>query len=121
MNKRSSQMDHDNMVKNLVDHLITHSYSDVKADIDGYESPYRITWKSTAHGHVPDATSGSQIFEVETQDSINQSHTEDQWKLFAAHAHNTGGTFTVVVPKGCNQAAKVRLEELNIQAGIWEA
>ena len=124
MAKRKSQTDHDNMVKSLADHLIAHNYSNVKAAINGYDYPSKITWRSTGQGHFPDATARdtqSQIFEVETEDSINDSHTEDQWKLFAAHANNTGGVFTVVVPHGCSQAAQVRLNQLNLRAKVWEA
>lgn len=124
MTKRKSQRDHDNMLKTLADNLITHNHPNVRVDIEGYDRPYKITWKVTGRGHIPDATAGAtrpQIFEVETEDSINDSHTEDQWKLFAAHASNTGGVFTVVVPHGCSQAAKSRLNQLNLQAEVWEA
>lgn len=124
MTKHKSQANHDNMVKSLADHLIAHNYSNVKADIGGYDRPDKITWKVTGHGHVPDATATAsqlQIFEVETEDSINDSHTEDQWKLFAAHANNTDGVFTVVVPHGCLQVAKSRLNQLNLQAEVWGA
>jgi len=123
MLKRSSQTEHDNKVKALADHLIAHNYSNVRADVKGYVCPEKITWKATGSGYIPDATATAgrpQIFEVETEDSINDRHTEDQWTLFAAHAKNTGGAFTVVVPYGCLKIAKARLHQLNLEAEVWE-
>ena len=61
------------------------------------------------------------VIEVETDDSIYDQHTEDQWRLFAAHAKNIGGAFVVVVPRGCVRIAKARLNQLNLEAEIWEA
>lgn len=123
MAKRISQTNHNKIVKALAEHLIAHNCSNVRADIEGYLSPLKISWIATGNGHIPDVTTGNgkpQIFEVETENSIVDNHTEDQWKLFSAHANNTNGVFTVVVPVGCSQAAKARLVQLNLKAEVWE-
>jgi len=123
MATRKSQTDHNNKVKMLADHLIAHNCSNVRADVEGYLSPLKITWTVTGRGHIPDVTAENgkpQIFEVETEDSIGDNHTEDQWKIFSAHANSNNGVFTVVVPIGCSQAAKTRLVQLNLKAEVWE-
>ena len=100
MAKRRSQSDHDRMVRAVADHLLREGYGDVRADVAGYSTPSELTWKGKQHGHIPDVTADGTIFEVETADSIDDAHTEDQWKLFAAWAELNRRTFVVVVPKG---------------------
>lgn len=52
--------------------------------------------------HAPDIIAeGSHervLIEVETRDSINDDHTEDQWQLFSAFAAEKGYGFVVLVP-----------------------
>jgi len=123
MAKRISQTNHNKIVKTLAEHLIAQNCSNIRADIEGYPSPLKITWTATGNGHIPDVTTENgkpQIFEVETEDSIGDNHTEDQWKIFSAHANSNNGVFTVVVPIGCSQAAKTRLVQLNLKAEVWE-
>jgi len=62
MASRKSQSDHDSMVKKGTIWLKDNSYSDIKADVTGYISPTKITWKSTGKGHIPDITAISSDF-----------------------------------------------------------
>ena len=98
MAKRKSQSDHDKLVKKIADFFIEKKEPNVKADITGYPSPKEIMWKGNPHGHIPDVTSNNEkqykyIVEVETDDSINDSHTSDQWKLFSAFAKENSAKF----------------------------
>ena len=123
MAKRRSQSEHDRMVTYTANFLVQKDFRNVKADVPGYPTPEIITWKSTGKGHIPDVTGeGAEfnLFEVETADSINDQHTEDQWTLFAAFAKQHESVFWVVVPKGSESAAQQRLKELKINAKIWE-
>ena len=122
MEKRKSQLAHDNMVKYVARVLIEKNYLDVRADLPEFEKPKEITWKKTGKGHFPDITGekGSfKVFEVETADSIDDQHTEDQWTLFAKWSKENEAMFWVVVPEGSVAAARKRLDELNIQAKLW--
>ncbi|MEW6327866.1 MAG: hypothetical protein AB1487_09805 [Thermodesulfobacteriota bacterium] len=123
MAKRESQSQHDQIVRDVYDYLISKGYKNVKADLKGFPQPDLIYWESTGEGHIPDVTASwngtSAIFEAETGDSIFDQHTEDQWRLFAANAAQYGKTFMVVVPKGSEASAKSRLAQLGIQAEIW--
>lgn len=123
MAKRKNQSHHDSMVKAIADHLKQKGHSNVKADIQGYEKPDLIYWDKSMKGHIPDVTSKqnqSYIFEVETEDSIDDTHTADQWTLFAANAKQYSKAFIVVVPKGYEQQARRRAQSLNIQlTDVW--
>ncbi len=117
MAKRRNQSEHDSMVKSMIAHIKAWGHDDIKADLEGYEKPELIYWPNTKKGHYPDITSTKSqnyIFEVETIDSINDSHTEDQWKLFSANAKEHSIMFIVVVPKGAGAEARQRVGELGI-------
>lgn len=124
MATRKSQSDHDGLVQNLVSHLTANGYSDIKADLTGHTQPATIHWTGKEQsGHIPDATATKDgtpyLFEVETDDSITDDHTEDQWKLFAANAKQHNKTFVVLVPTDAKQAALDRVSELGITADVW--
>jgi hypothetical protein len=121
--KRINQLSHDNMVRKAFNHLQSENFRDIRVDLTGYKQPEKITWKKTGLGHIPDlsAQNGNlNIFEVETVDSISDSHTEDQWTLFSAFAKQNRAEFWVVVPSGHKADANSRLIQLNIQAKVWE-
>ena len=123
MAKRKYQSNHDQMVRDVYNYLISNGFRNVKADLKGLAQPELIYWTSTENGHIPDLTASRngtrQIFEIETSDSIFDQHTENQWKLFAANAQQDGKTFFVVVPKGSEDLAKSRLAQVDIQAEVW--
>ncbi|MBU4501185.1 MAG: hypothetical protein KKA79_01220 [Nanoarchaeota archaeon] len=123
MTKRTSQTTHDQMVIDVYNHLLSKGYSDVRADLDGLSQPTRIYWEETKKGHIPDLTGNKNgtncLFEVETEDSISDQHTEDQWNLFSANAKQHDKAFIVVVPKTSEASAQLHLNQLGIQADIW--
>lgn len=124
MVKRTNQQDHDSMVVAAVEHLIKEGYTEIKADIEGYGTPGKITWKKTGEGHIPDISSKldslSYIFEVETDDSVGDSHTEDQWKLFSAHAEQYSKHFIVIVPNGSEFDVHARASNMGVKLhDVW--
>jgi hypothetical protein len=124
MAKRKSQLEHDNIVESLVGHLKSNKHINIKADLANHIRPSTIKWKNAKTGHIPDVTSKKDgqayIFEVETFDSINDQHTEDQWKLFAASARANSKRFILVIPNGSDKKANQRTKELGIEVDeIW--
>ncbi len=123
MRKPQAQENHDRMIKVTANYLMGNKFRNVKADIPGFHSPSKLTWISTGEGYTPDITAIGQqlnLFEVETPDSLNEPHTEDQWKLFAQYAQETQAEFWIVVPKGSILSAENRLLELGIRGNVWE-
>jgi hypothetical protein len=123
MAKRRNQAKHDSMVELLADFVKEKGYSDIRANLSGYDKPELIHWEGTKKGHFPDLISTKSqdyIFEVETDDSINDSRTEDRWKLFSTDAQAHSKKFIIVVPDGSEAKAGQRVRELGIIAnGIW--
>ncbi len=115
-----SQVHHDLLVKQAADFLIRKAHRGVKADAAGYERPGEIVWDGEVRGQVPDVRSSRVIVEVETDETLNDPHTADQWKLFSAYAAGEKLSFWVGVPKGSVKKAEERLKELGIVARIWD-
>ena len=122
MVERSNQIEHDSMVRSVANYLKENGHSNIKADLEGYEKPELIYWSSTKKGHYPDVTSNypdvtstkskGYIFEVETDDTITELHTGDQWKLFSENAKINLKAFIVVVPKESETKAWDRVTEM---------
>ncbi|MFC2025342.1 hypothetical protein ACFLTG_02905 [Chloroflexota bacterium] len=115
MVERINQIEHDSMVRSVANYLKENGHSSIKADLEGYEKPELIYWSSTKKGHYPDVTSNKSkdyIFEVETDDTISELHTGDQWKLFSESAKIYSKAFIVVVPKESESKAWDRVTEM---------
>ena len=117
-----SQSFHDKMIKQLADSLISKKFRDVKADHPDFpEKPAPVTLEAFASCYIPDVTAtGIQmvIFEVETDETIADAHTGEQWKLFSSYAYLHGAEFWVVVPKASMEDAEQRLENLGLQGKV---
>jgi len=119
--KRESEFEHTHLLEMLGEWLYGQEVTDVRADIDGFHRPDIISVEGGGEGLVPDATArGEQflIYEVETPDSIDDEHTESQWRLFAEYAAKNNGSFHVVVHPMSVKDAKKRVKELSIDAKV---
>jgi hypothetical protein len=119
---RHSQLFHDKMIKQLADSLVSKKFRDVKADHPDYpDKPAPIVMEPSSSFHIPDVTAmGIQmvLFEVETDDTIDDPHTLEQWQLFASYADLNRAEFWVVVPKASMDDAWVRLTNLGLNAKV---
>jgi hypothetical protein len=123
MATNKNQSHHDRLVKHVYDRLIDQGFDDVRADLPRFIPHEKILPEEIDSGDIPDVTArhyGLNIYEVETDDSIFDQHTEKKWRLFAAFAREQNGRFWVVVPSGCGDSAERRLKELEILANIME-
>jgi hypothetical protein len=118
----TSQLFHDKMIKQLADSLVSKKFRDVKADHPDYpHKPSPIVVESFTSFHIPDVTAvGIQmvLFEVETDDTINDPHTLEQWQLFASYADLNRAEFWIVVPKASMDDARERLADLGLNAKV---
>lgn len=111
-----SQKIHNTMVRILAEYLEREGYANICADhLAGYNQP------SPIDGYLPDVTAiqngNGCIFEVETDDSINDPHAGNQMSAFAS---SSLGTFTLVVPQVSMAKGEARLAFLGITgAGPW--
>jgi len=120
---RQSQLHHDRMVKAIADFLVERDFADVRADIAGFAKPLEITTDKDGSARIPDVTGRGQffvVFEVETSDSIDDAHTQEQWGSFAAWAKRNGAAFYIAVPEASKQRATERAAQLGVEAKIVE-
>lgn len=124
MTKRTDQVKHQRIIKRLAKHLRSKGYLQVRADIPNMDSPTEINWKGDERKYVPDLSAVNRgkryLFEVETDDSINDKHTRMQWRVFAAYAYQKNASFIVVVPGGSAEKAGKRLKELSLPGKVLE-
>jgi hypothetical protein len=115
-------MFHDKLIKKLADSLISKKFRDVRADHPDFpDKPAPIVMEEFASFHIPDVTAmGIQmvLFEVETDETINDGHTGEQWELFDSYAHYNSAEFWVVVPKASMDDARKRVDKLGLDAKV---
>ena len=122
MGKRQIQAKHDKLVAYLAGFLQMDGYTDICADIEGFEKPMWIPVRRTGKWKTPDVTAHKKrlhLFEVETDDSIDDRHTAEEWRLFANYAKEEGGQFWVAVPVGSEEKARKRIEKMEVEAWVW--
>ena len=123
MSERVDQSEHDKRVKKVVDLLADKGYENIKANLPDREKPKKIVWQSTGEGFIPDVTvfkDDFRIFEVVTAASILDEKTDDTWKLFSSYAEVNDAMFYVVFPKGLVEKVKKKINELGVDACLWE-
>jgi len=120
MAKNKSQSEHDSIVKSVAEFLSKNGYRNIRAAVDGYEKPDKISLSHLRGSHVPDVTTEKNgkhyLFEVETDDSIHDERTKDKWELFSAYAKEQKGFFIISVPPGSGNKARTRLAHLGLRA-----
>ena len=117
-----SQSLHDGMIKQLAEHLVGKKFRDVRADHPEFcDKPAAIAGQDDTPGLIPDVTAtGVQmvLFEVETDDSINDPHTKEQWERFSSYADKNMADFWIVVPKANKDEARERVSSLGVHAKV---
>jgi len=111
---------HNRMVSHVARWLNQNGYPNLRADVEGYSQPVKITWTQTGEGYIPDLTAGDFVIEVETDDTISIDHTKSQCELFAAYAKQHGKRFVVVVPRGYKAAMQSWLVAWDLTGEVWE-
>lgn len=101
-------LEHDQLVLMMARYFKQLGYTDIRADIPDWPQPLHIFWiNNPEKRYIPDLTcidtnGALVILEAETCSSLSDQHTQEQFKLFRAHATNKKGRFEVVVPRICS-------------------
>lgn len=120
---RNTVKSHDELVKQVARHLKRRFYRSIHACAEGFPEPEEVAGDNG--GVRPDVTvlaRGSEVhvLEVETPQTLAEAEVARRWAALARFAAGQEGKFTLVVPKGAGGAARSRLQELRIDAGVWE-
>jgi hypothetical protein len=121
--------EHISLIKMMANHFSKLGYLNIRADLPGFTKPEAVQYGQKEF--IPDLTCNKNdsgkpvIMEAETCDSIDDTHTRDQWTAFRASANKKNGEFHIVVPISCNGTraramTESRLAELGFRADqIW--
>jgi Holliday junction resolvase len=105
----TSHEEHDNMVRQIAK-LHQDNNFDVQVAIDGQRPD------STPDNFIPDVIAKREpfflVYEVETSDTWDTAHSQQQWESFAKYAKNHSGTFYIVVPNNLKSDVESRLSQL---------
>jgi hypothetical protein len=116
MSKRINQQHHDFMIKYMVSQLLQAGFSKIYADIPGHKKPSPIKFQSSTY--LPDVyaeNDGKKILvEVETDDSINEDHTQFEWIAFNNYKKSNNAELIFVAPGISRQKLTLRAYELGI-------
>ena len=118
--------EHDQLVLMMARYFKEHGFTDIKADIPGWKKPESIYWtNSPQKKYHPDLTCYDPkgvyvVLEAETCSTLSDQHTEEQFRIFRAHATNVNGRFEVVVPRSCqgNEIGKQKIKSIASNWGI---
>ena len=55
---------------------------------------------------------------METENSLDDPHTEDKWQLFSTYGNSFRRRFIVIVPKDCKQKALDKAEQIDVK--LWD-
>lgn len=96
-------------------------YSDIRADLEEYETPTEIMGKTNDVNFTPDLTAtkdeGKTYFEI-AQKIENTRDLVNKWKLLETLAHMKKGTFQIFVPHGQMKFTQELVEAHNIKAKL---
>jgi hypothetical protein len=125
--------EHADLIKAMAAHLAAQGYTEIKADVEGFDAPASVM---TPRGEfTPDLTCLSTgkfrrhiVVEVETCRTIFDPHTVDEWEVFGREARIHAGEFHVAVPRRCGiesgqDLVKRRISQLGFHFRphlIWE-
>ncbi|MBR9999236.1 MAG: hypothetical protein KFF73_09705 [Cyclobacteriaceae bacterium] len=117
MSKRINQRHHDFMIKYMVSQLLNAGFSKICADIPGHKKPIPIKFQSSAY--YPDVYAEKDmkkiLVEVETDDSINEDHTEFEWMALNQYKKSNNAELIFVAPGISRQKLTLRAYELGIE------
>jgi hypothetical protein len=113
------------MIRYVAKTLAEKRHQSVHAVVSGFAMPQRVLKTSTGEWHIPEVTSMKdgqiRLYAVETKGTVMRKETDSRWKLFAEYAKQNKALFYIVFPVGLILQIKQKLEQLNIEAYLWQA
>ena len=113
------KQEHKELIEKTIKYLEDHGYTDIKADIEGYESPKSFKMKSKDEDITPDIVATNkngkvQYIEVGVK-SDQPNLLKTKWKLLDTLATMKNRAFRVVAHRGSYQFTDNLMKELDLQ------
>lgn len=109
------------LINEIADHLSQKGFEDIKADVEGYESPSRLVRQSDDFEFTPDVTANRKGRKYYVELAIKTDATRQlvtKWKLLATLAEMKAGKFQIFVPHGNMKFTRELLSQNEITAEI---
>ena len=124
-NLRTSKSPKNKTIAYVVKILREKKHEDIKAVDSGFPIPKKVVRESTREGFLPEVTAVKddqyRLFAVETRETLSQEETDARWLLFAEYARQNNALFYIVFPTGQVAHVKQKLQDLGIEARLWQA
>ena len=100
------------------------NHKDIKAVTSDLPIPKKVVRESTGEGFLPEVTAVKdgqfRLFAIETREALSEEETDARWRLFAEYARQNGALFYIVFPTGQVAHVKQKLQDLSIEARLWQ-
>lgn len=76
------------IIRAVVDFIKGQDFSNIKANIPGFNVPQKLVWSKTGNGYVPDVTAvkdGNLLVFVVKEPTENVENQIDKWRLFSSY------------------------------------
>lgn len=112
----------DDLIKKILDSFVSRGgYTEVKANIEGYETPTALSGKGNDDRVVPDITAlkrgGRWYIEIVRKDAELEK-TISKWKLLATLGRSKSGGLILIAPSGQYAFAERLIKKHDIHAQI---
>lgn len=117
----AEQTKDETLIKEIADHLTQKGFEDIKADVEGFESPARLVRQSDDFEFTPDATANRKGRKYYFELAIKTDATRrlvTKWKLLSTLAEMKAGKFQIFVPHGNMKFTRELIGQYEIQADI---
>jgi len=124
-NLRTSKSPKNKTIAYVVKILREKKHNDIKAVDSDFPIPKKVVRESTREGFLPEVTAVKddqyRLFAVETRETLSQEETDARWLLFSEYARQNKAVFYIVFPTGQVTHVKQKLQDLGIEARLWQA
>ena len=104
--------------------LCEKDHKDIKAVYSDFPIPKKVVRESTREGFLPEVTAVKdgqyRLFAIETRETLNLEETDARWLLFAEYSRQNDGLFYIVFPTVLMTHVKQKMQNLGIEARLWQ-
>jgi len=109
------------IIRVVIDFIKNQNFSQIKADMPGYNRPEKLVWKKSGKGYVPDITANKNgmflLFTVKDPNENVNTHL-DKWRLFSSYSQKVNRECYIVSLTNQEFTIKNILSENKISANV---
>jgi len=114
-------MEKEDFIIRAIDRIEKKGYTNIRANVEGYDCPSSFTKKDDEEVYTPDITGaksgGKDYFEIALK-TENVGRIERKWKLLSTLAKMKNGSFFLFAPRGHRAFAEKITRQKNLNAEI---